>query len=317
MGYSSCVVVLGRDTVQARGSERRPSAAKRRGAVRPSPGKQRGPPVCADRPLCGARTRLSPAERKPPAAPRQTRRPASHRSSRAGRWEGARCPYHQASETGAAGTLGSRPPGSPSTAHSSSGHISTAGKARPLRHGKRHRDANREDCNRRGGLGPRGPAGVADAGPGARRSGRPAQGALPHLLPRRPIVAYRSYLAGPAARCSPGTPSCTTAATGPEAKGRAPPIYDSCLPRRRTLETWSAPLSFSPLLRICVLRPPRPPAGLGPPSPAQVRSLPASALDTPVPPIPPGVPKSLPCFNEIPKAPEEAHPVLLPSHLFG
>lgn len=62
-----------------------------------------------------------------------------------------------------------------STAHFSSGHVSTPEKGRSLGHGKRFGGANREEHHIRSGLVPRDPAG---ARPAAAGSDLPARGAL-------------------------------------------------------------------------------------------------------------------------------------------
>lgn len=152
-------------------------------------------------------------------------------------------------------------------ADSSSGHISTPGKAPSLGHRKRYRNANREDSNLRySRFGPRRLADVAAAGPGAPCIGRPAQGALPHPLTCPRPLAYRSCPAGPAARHFRGNPSCTAAATAPEEMRRAPEQRAPWLLKLSTLP--EAP-AVRQRLRVCALCPPRPLAGLAPPSPAR------------------------------------------------
>lgn len=100
----------------------------------------------------------------------------------------------------------------------------------------------------------------------------PGAGRTPHRLPRRPVVAYRSCPAGPAARCSRDTPSRTAAATAPEARRRVPRLHDSCLPDRCTRETRSATLSFSSgCAAACSARPALHPHRLRLPPPQQAR----------------------------------------------
>lgn len=179
--------------------------------------------------------------------------------------------------------------------------------------------ASQEDYDLREGFGARGLAGFAAYGPGALRSGRLEPGALQQPSRAAPSLTYRSYPAGPAARRSQGTPSCTSAATAPEATSRAaqpcapwPPERSSQLraPHRR-------PVAAS----LRALHAP-PPAGLAPPSPAQVRFLPTRApasqfcaslqeLPSVVSPVPRQASplRNAPCFRDITKAPgAEAHP---------
>ena len=215
-----------------------------------------------------------------------------------------------------------------STAHSSSGHVSTLEKGRSLGalQAVRRREPGRAPHSQR-----------ADSARPSGRRGRPAGSswqrppgagrALATPAARRLFLAYRSSPAGPAARRSQGTTSCiaaTAPATAAESntRGQELRVPWRCERCGRT----GAPGCHPHLsLRSASARPP----GWPHPSKPRPGSLPpyphssAQAPDTPGPHFPPEVPnrvvcvpqagpapapRNSPCFREIPKAPEEAHP---------
>lgn len=139
MDYFSCVVILGRQTASQGPLRAGQPQQSGEGKVGSTPSKEANgvslfsTAGCAE-PACvchlqgvsGPSLQDKPEDWSPKGAAKE------------GGERGSVSPYHQPSETGAAGTLGSRRLGPPSTAHSSSGHISTPRKARSLEHRKLH-----------------------------------------------------------------------------------------------------------------------------------------------------------------------------------
>lgn len=286
--------------------------------------------------VCCARVRLSSAERNWPVAPGPARRPISQKVQQGKAAGGASAsPEPKASDSGAAGRPGARPPARVAPLHG------------PLLKWASLHARERAVPGARKAV-PRCKPGRAPLAQGARsarpggsrgcpawsiRQRPPGVGRAPTApAARRLLLAYRYSPAGPVARRSQGTPSCTAAttpATAPRSSKRAAHRYAPWLSKRccRTGKP-SCPPAFESALSA------RPAPWLASPLQAPPRSTPnlsrsaAQALDTPRPPLTPqGHPSlqelpirfsrspkpALPlrsprCFRERPKAPEEAHP---------
>lgn len=193
--------------------------------------------------------------------------------------------------------------GPPSTVRSSSGHISHRG-----RHGLSGAEsdtaANREDRSLRRGSAPA--AWRASRTPGLGRT--PAPPAAPPRG-RLPILS-----GGACSSVLPGHTQLHSSSHSPRSEERSSPAARLMSPNTQHSGAPARPTELQP----AAARPRAPRAPPPRPSePCAVRPLPASVPDAPIPPMPPGAPKSLPFFRETPKVPEEAHPAILPPHLFG
>lgn len=216
--YFSCAATLGREIVQARGLSAGLQQSGEGTGVSPRRGKQTGsassrlpvlsrraPVICRAKVACGSKTNRGTG---PPKEQQGRRR------------EGARAPLAPGfRDRGCrdAWEVLARPRGSPF-------------------HGPflkwAHLRGTESDTETRTGQVTTSAEGSARATQcGAWCAGQPPPGAgrTPAPPSAPPTVAYRSCPAGPAARCSRDTPSCTAAATAPEGKRRVPPLHDSCL----------------------------------------------------------------------------------------